>query len=223
MSTNIFFQGTQRHFRNLFWIPDCMFISVCVGVPWSPFGWSSQTSWWIIQTKAAWAGVSVERRQLYSTCTHLLYLLSGKCHHASKLKASCLRVLSWRCIPGFCYMFQGDALVPGLYQQQCPQVVMAAGSTLPGHAVVLISDCLWPRDSTCSLENLFGVMAPLPWQLQWVMCVPPKPNSFWTSQDQVQQPLCSWASLCLRQPAFCLFYSKRAEQTRKWVLLKASA
>lgn len=102
------------------------------------------------------------------------FTLSGKCHQGSKLKASCLRVLSWSCIPGFCYRqcsmwFQGDALVPGLYRQRCPQVVMAAGSTLPGHAVFLISDCLWPRDMDCSLENLFGVMAPLPWQLQWVM------------------------------------------------------
>lgn len=58
--------------------------------------------------------------------------------------------------------FQGDALVPDLYQQQCPQVVMAAGSTLPGHAVFLISDSLWPRDIDCCPENLFRVMAPLP-------------------------------------------------------------
>lgn len=92
--------------------------------------------------------------------------------------------------------FQGDALVPGLYRQWCPQVVMAAGSTLPGHAVFLISDCLWPRDLDCSLENLFGVMAPFPWQLQWVMWVPPKPNSSWRTQE----PLCSWASLSLRRP-----------------------
>lgn len=60
-------------------------------------------------------------------------------------------------------------LVLGLYRQQCSQVLMAAGSTLPGHSVFLISDHLWPRDIDCSLENLFGVMAPLPQQLQWVM------------------------------------------------------
>lgn len=220
----VLFQGTQRHSRNLSWMPDCVFISVCVGVPWSPVGWNSQISWWISQAKAAWGGVSIERRHLYSTCTHLLYLLSGKCHQGSKMKASCLTVLSWSYRPGFCYRqcsmwFQGDALVPGLYWQQCPQMVMAVGSALPGQAVFLISGYLWPRDTDCSLENLFGVMAPLPWQMQWVMGVPSKPNSSWRTQE----PLCSWVSLSLTWLAGCLLYSKRAEQTRKWALLKGSA